>query len=74
MRLANAAISLAAVGAGFLVARALKARRAGGTAYVGAEYGGQAPPEPSRLIGHPLANIPAREASEAFDQPASRRM
>lgn len=76
MRLANAAIGLAAVGAGFLVARALKARRAGYTEYVGARYGGKAaePPDPSQLIGHPLANVSAREAAEIFDKPANRRM
>jgi hypothetical protein len=76
MKLANAAIGLAAVGAGFLVARAIKAQalrawRAGSTEYVAAE--GSAPPEPSRLIGHRLANISARVAAKAFE-PTSRRM
>lgn len=71
MKLANAAIGLAAVSAGFLVARALKARRADETEYVG---GGAEPPEPSRLIGHPLSNRSAREAAETFDQQSTRRM
>lgn len=71
MKFSNAAIGLAAVGAGFLVARALKARRAGDTAYVGGHSGGAPePPEPSRLIGQPLSNRSARKAAEAFgDQP-----
>lgn len=71
MKLANAAIGLAAAGAGFLVARVLKARRAGETEYVGGEV---EPPEPSRLIGHPLSNRSAREAAGAFERHATRRM
>lgn len=71
MKLANAAIGLAAVGAGFLVARALKARWAGGTEYVEAR---EEPPDPSRLIGHPLAHRSAREAAETFERQPGHRM
>lgn len=71
MKLANAAIGLAAAGAGFLVARMLKARRADETAYVGGEA---EPPEPSRLIGQPLSNRSAREAAEEIERHPTRRM
>lgn len=69
MKFANAAIGLAAM-AGFLVVRALKARRAGETAYVGV---GREPPEPNQLIGAPMSNLSAREAAETLrGSPASR--
>lgn len=68
MKLSNAAIGLAAVGAGLLVARMLRNRHEGGTEYVG---GGE-PPEPNRLIGYPLAQHSARDSAEALREASDR--
>lgn len=72
MKLSNAAIGLAAVGAGFLVARIVKARRAGETRYVGGTA--REPPEPNRLIGYPLSHVSAHEAAEPLRDIPHRRM
>lgn len=61
MKLSSAAIGLTAIGAGWLVARMVLARRGGETE----------PPSPEQLIGrqppHPDAHhLSAQEAAEAF--------
>lgn len=60
MRLSSAAIGLAAVGAGWLVARMVLGRR-GEQAEQAAE-----PPSPDQLIGQPRSRLSAMEAAEAF--------
>jgi len=60
MRLTRAAIGLAAMGAGLLVARAMSSRRAGSLAPA------PEPPSPNQLIGTPQTHLSAAEAAEAF--------
>lgn len=62
MRLARTALSLAAMGAGLLVARAMSNRR--GTRWQGSAT--PEPPSPDQLIGNTEAHLSASEAAEAF--------
>jgi|GEM_PF-3715212 hypothetical protein len=60
MRLSSAAIGLAAVGAGWLVARMVLARHGGGPGPV------PEPPNPGQLIGQSPPHLSVLEAAEAF--------
>lgn len=60
MKLSNAAIGLAAMGAGLLVVRAVIGRRGSGVHPV------PEPPSPNQLIGTPESHLSAAEAAEAF--------
>ncbi|WP_173979061.1 hypothetical protein [Magnetospirillum sp. UT-4] len=64
MRVADAAIGLAAVGAGWLVARALLRRRSA-TGYVGGNPEHR-PPSPERLIGLPPGHRRAGDSAEVL--------
>ncbi|MBC7951335.1 MAG: hypothetical protein H7Z12_05860 [Rhodospirillaceae bacterium] len=63
MRLSNAAIGLAAMGAGLLVARAM-AGRFGGRIRQSSPV--PEPPSPNQLIGAQESHLSATEAAEAF--------
>lgn len=63
MRLTRAAIGLAAMGAGLLVARAMSSRRGSPSAMPGPAV---EPPSPDQLIGTSESHISAAEAAEAF--------
>lgn len=67
MRLTRAAIGLAAMGAGLLVARAIGNRRGAGIAAANPE-----PPSPGQLIGTPESHLSAAEAAEAFQTSRDR--
>jgi hypothetical protein len=58
MKLTNAAIGLAAVGAGLVVARMLTRHRDLEAA--------QEPPSPEQLIGEPQSHLSAIDAAQAF--------
>lgn len=60
MKLSNAALSLAAVGAGLVVAGLLIRTRAGSV------IAPLEPPPPKQLIGTPRAHLSAIEAAESF--------
>ncbi|MCR6630849.1 MAG: hypothetical protein NVV74_12820 [Magnetospirillum sp.] len=64
MKLSSAAIGLAAVGAGLVVARLLSRSRDQESAPV--------PPSPEQLIGEPQAHLSAVEAAEAFRSQSGR--
>lgn len=63
MKLSKAAIGLAAMGAGWLVARAVINRR-GGEFRSGRPA--PEPPSPNQLIGTPESHLSAAEAAETF--------
>jgi hypothetical protein len=63
MRLSNAAIGLAAVGAGLLVARVMSGRRRAGKWQ---EDTSPEPPSPDQLIGVKESYLSASEAAETF--------
>lgn len=69
MRLVNAAIGLAAVGAGILVARMVLGRKGG------AAGEGVSPPDPAALIGYPRSRKSAAESAEILrGSPSDRPM
>jgi hypothetical protein len=66
MKLSNAALGLAAVGAGLVVARMLSRTR--GDLAPAAE-----PPPPDQLIGAPRAHLSATEAAQVFQADPDRQ-
>lgn len=68
MKLSSAAMGLAAVGAGWLVARMVMQRR-GGAGWAATPE----PPSPEQLIGRPQARLSAMEVAETLrTQPPGR--
>ncbi|MGE5547014.1 MAG: hypothetical protein ACM33T_08960 [Solirubrobacterales bacterium] len=65
MRVSSAAIGLAAVGAGLLVARMVMRRE---------ERPDASPPDPNQLIGYPRSNLSAAEAAEVLENAPQRPM
>lgn len=63
MRLSKTAFSLAAMGAGWLFARAMASRRRDRNVSRSAT---PEPPSPNQLIGTPQSHLSASEAAEAF--------
>lgn len=70
MKLSSAAIGLAAVGAGLVVAR-MMARR--GELFAGpSSFAAPEPPSPEQLIGEPQSHLSAADAAQAFRNPPEK--
>ncbi len=68
MKLRSAAVGIAALGAGWMVARMLRRRGGAESASASAD---QAPPNPEQLIGYPASHKDAAASAEVFRE--SRR-
>lgn len=66
MRISRAAIGLAAVGAGILVARLLNRRSSGHDVDI---KGREPSPDPNTLIGEPVSHKSARESADILRRP-----